>query len=897
MSSSTEHNRLAAYRQRKANWKQWGPYLSERAWGTVREDYSSSGSAWEYFPHDHARRRAYRWGEDGIAGVSDRRQYLCCAMALWNGRDPILKERFFGLTGTEGNHGEDVKEYYYYLDATPTHSYMRMLYKYPQSEYPYSDLVDENRKRGILDFEYELLDTGIFDHRRYFDITVEYAKAGPEDILVRITATNRSDEPSPLWVLPTFWFRNTWSWGYEAGPLGDTPDKPMLRYTDDGNEEPRVLADHSSLGRYYLYGDGSPHWVFTENETNEDRSSATTGRSPYAKDAFHRHLIDGDNSAVNPQRVGTKAAAVYRADLKPGESRPFCLRFASTPIEHPFDSFDAVFEDRINEADQFYTAIQRRNIGQEERMIQRQALAGMLWSKQFYYFNIEQWTAGDPAMPPVTRGRMQGRNKGWGHLNNFDIISMPDKWEYPWYAAWDLAFHCIPLALVDPDFAKRQLDLMAREWYMHPNGQIPAYEWAFGDVNPPVHAWAAYRVYKIDAKAQGAPDRRFLEGVYHKLLMNFTWWVNRKDEEGKNVFQGGFLGLDNISVFDRSAPVPTGGHIDQSDGTAWMGFYCLVMLKIALELAEENPVYQDTASKFFEHFLRIAKAMTPAGHGGVSLWDDHDGFFYDVLHLPDGSNIPLKVRSLVGLMPLLAVETLEQELLDRMPTFTRRMEWFFQNRSYLRDRGHVACIQEEGRRSRRLLSVVNRDHLERVLTIMLAPDEFLSDYGIRSLSRRHADHPYRIQTNGQEHTIGYQPAESESGLFGGNSNWRGPIWFPINYLLIEALQKYDHYYGDTFTIECPTGSGIRMTLGEVAAELSHRLIRLFLKDDTGKRPIYGGTAVFQNDPAWENLILFNEYFHGDNGAGLGASHQTGWTGLVAKLIQQSGGYLTSDDGG
>lgn len=889
MTPSAEQKRLADYRSRKVNWKLWGPYLSERAWGTVREDYSPDGSAWEHFPHDHARSRAYRWGEDGIAGMSDRYQYLCCATALWNGQDPILKERFFGLTGSEGNHGEDVKEYYFYLDATPTHSYSRMLYKYPQSAYPYRDLIHENAARGFHDFEYELLDTGIFDSRRYFDVMIEYAKAGPEDILLRITATNHGDEAAPLWVLPTLWFRNTWSWGYPSGPMGETSQKPQLRLKEDENGGTRVEADHPGLGRYHFYAEGSPQWLFTENETNAERIATTAGPRPFAKDAFHRYLIDGEAQAVKTERTGTKSAALYAIDLGPGASQTLSLRLASTPLEAPFEGFDAIFDDRIAEADQFYDALQNPDVDAEKRTIQRQALAGMLWSKQFYYFNIEQWMAGDPAMTPMAEKRRHGRNKGWEHLNNFDIISMPDKWEYPWYAAWDLAFHCIPLALVDADFAKRQIDLMAREWYMHPNGQIPAYEWAFGDVNPPVHAWAAYRVYKIDAKQQGTADRAFLEGVFHKLLLNFTWWVNKKDEEGKNVFQGGFLGLDNISVFDRSAPIPTGGHIDQSDGTAWMGFYCLVMLKIALELAEENPVYQDTASKFFEHFLRIAQAMTRKGHGGVSLWDEEDGFFYDVLHLPDGHYIPLKVRSLVGLMPLLAVETLEPDLLKRMPDFKRRMNWFFENRSYLRDRGHVACVREQGEHSRRLLSVVNRDHLERVLRIMLSADEFLSDFGIRSLSRHHADHPYQFSVDGQAHTIGYQPAESESGLFGGNSNWRGPIWFPINYLLIEALQKYHHYYGDSFKIECPTGSGNRMTLGAIATELSCRLIRLFQKDEADRRPIYGGLEIFRQDPAWRELILFNEYFHGDNGAGLGASHQTGWTGLVAKLIQQSGG--------
>jgi hypothetical protein len=888
--ATAEYQRLEAYRKRQANWKKWGPYLSERAWGTVREDYSLDGNAWNYFPHDHARSRAFRWGEDGIAGICDRFQYICFALALWNGRDPILKERMFGLSGSEGNHGEDVKEYYFYLDSTPTHSYLKMLYKYPQTAFPYADLVSENRKRNRLDFEYELLDTGIFAENRYFDVLVEYAKADPDDILCRITVVNRGPEVSECHILPTIWFRNTWSWGHEKGPMRDVPRKPRLQRIDAPPGALGIRAEHAAAGTYYLYSEGSAELLFTDNETDTRRLYRSSDGAPYAKDAFHRYLIEGRVDAVNPAQEGTKAAVVCRTVIPPGESHTVRLRFTDAAQSRPFGNFEDLFDRRRREADEFYASLQKPNLSKDLLRIQRQALASLLWSKQFFYLDIEQWLSGDPVTPqPETR--RSGRNAGWEHLNNFDIMSMPDKWEYPWYASWDLAFHCIPLALVDADFAKRQLELLAREWYMHPNGQLPAYEWNFSDVNPPVHAWATYRVYKIDAKQRGRADRGFLEGIFHKLLLNFTWWVNKKDEEGKNVFQGGFLGLDNISVFDRSKPLPTGGHLDQSDGTSWMGFYCLVMLKIALELAKEDPVYQDTASKFFEHFLRIARAMTDEYRGGVSLWDEEDGFFYDAVHLPDRRMIRLKVRSLVGLMPLLAVETLDPELVEAMPVFSRRLRWFFENRIYLREEGHVACIQSPGQRSRRLLSIVNRDRLASVLKHMLDENEFLSDYGIRSVSKFHRDHPYTFYVDGQAHTINYQPAESQSGLFGGNSNWRGPIWFPINYLLIESLQKFDHYYGDSFKVECPTGSGRLLTLGEIAVDLSQRLIKLFLRNRNGERPIYGGQRLLQTDPHWRDLILFNEYFHGDNGAGLGASHQAGWTALVAKLIQQSGGWV------
>ena len=890
MNLTAEHQRLEAYRQRRANWKKWGPYLSERAWGTVREDYSADGGAWDYLPHDHARSKAFRWGEDGIAGICDRYQYICLALALWNGRDPILKERMFGLSGPEGNHGEDVKEYYFYLDSTPSHSYMKMLYKYPQAAFPYADLVGENGKRNHLDFEYELLDTGVFAENRYFDVWVEYAKADPEDLLGRVTVTNRGPEASACHVLPTLWFRNTWSWGYEKGPMGDVPQRPRMQKIDSPRGSSVIQADHAAAGTYHLYLEGSPELLFTENETNTRRLHGSSDGIPYVKDAFHRYMVEGRMDAVNPAQEGTKTAALYRAVIPPGGSYTVRLRLSHTAESLPFGNFEAVFAQRRREADEFYAALQKPGLSEDLLRIQRQALAATLWSKQFFYYNIEQWLNGDPSSPQP-EARRNGRNAGWEHLNNFDIMSMPDKWEYPWYASWDLAFHCIPLALVDPDFAKRQLELLAREWYMHPNGQLPACEWNFSDVNPPVHAWATYRVYKIDAKQQGRADRGFLESIFHKLLINFTWWVNKKDAEGKNVFQGGFLGLDNISVFDRSKPLPTGGHLNQSDCTSWMGFYCLVMLKTALELAKEDPVYQDSASKFFEHFLRIARAMTDEYRKGLSLWDEEDGFFYDALHLPGGEIVRLKVRSLVGLMPLLAVETLTPELMEAMPVFSRRLHWFFENRIYLRDHGHMACAKTPGQRSRRLLSIVNRDHLARVLKPMLDENEFLSDYGIRSLSKFHQEHPYMLDIDGQAHTISYEPAESQSGLFGGNSNWRGPIWFPINYLLIESLQKFDYYYGDSFKVEFPTGSGRLLTLGEVASELSMRLVKLFLRNRDGTRPIYGRQRIWQTDPAWRDLILFNEYFHGDNGAGLGASHQTGWTALVAKLIQQSGELL------
>jgi len=881
---TAEAQRLEEARLRKKHWKRWGPYLSERAWGSVREDYSPSGTAWDYFPHDHARSRAYRWNEDGLAGISDRHQRICFAIALWNGRDPILKERLFGLTGTEGNHGEDVKEYYFYLDSTPTHSYMRFLYKYPQAAFPYASVVEENRHRGKDAPEFELMDTGVFADRRYFDVGVEYAKADPEDILVRIQVTNHGPDAADLDLLPTVWFRNTWSWE----PNAARPRAEAL----DGEACCIALVDEA-YGRRWLHCEGTPALLFTDNDTNTERLYGYASGSPFTKDAFHRYVIDGDAAAVNPAQSGTKAAARYRLHIPAGGSVTVRLRLNDRQRGGGPDplgrQFDEIFRARRNEADEFYETVLPDTLSADAKLVARQAFAGVLWSKQYYHYVVKDWLEGDPGQPSPPSDRRGGRNSQWTHLYNADVISMPDKWEYPWYAAWDLAFHCVPLALVDSEFAKEQLLLLLREWYMHPNGQLPAYEWALGDVNPPVHAWAALRVYKIEEKRRGVADRGFLERIFQKLLLNFTWWVNRKDAEGMNVFQGGFLGLDNIGVFDRSAPLPTGGHLEQSDGTSWMAMYSLNMLAIATELARENPAYEDVASKFWEHFLNIAHAMsggTLHGGHGHDLWDDVDGFFYDVLHTDTNGRMPLRVRSLVGLIPLLAVQTLEPDLLDRMEGFTRRLRWFVEHRPDLTET--VACMRTPGHGERRLLAILDAERLRRVLKVMLDEREFLSPYGIRAISAIHRDQPYQLSVNGTEYQVRYEPAESSTGLFGGNSNWRGPIWFPINYLLIEALQKFHHYYGDSFTIECPTGSGNMMTLADVAAELSRRLSRIFLRRADGRRPLYGGMDAFQNDPAWRDLILFHEYFHGDNGAGLGASHQTGWTALVAKLLQQSG---------
>ena len=877
-----EEARLAADRDRTAYWKRWGPYLSERQWGTVREDYSATGEAWDYFPHAQARSRAYRWGEDGIAGISDNHQRLCFAIALWNGEDPILKERMFGLTGSEGNHGEDVKEYYFYLDSTPTHSYMKCLYKYPQAAFPYAQLVAENRHIGRQGSEFELIDTGVFADDRYFDVIVEYAKNSPEDILVQISITNRGPEERMLHLLPTLWFRNDWSWSTKK-------EKPFLKVVKSDNESSVIEASHPTLDERWLYCDGTTQLLFTENETNSERLFGVSNASPYVKDGINDYLVHGRSEAINPNRIGTKVSAHYGLSIAPGEIKTVRLRLSEPNLTEPFDAeFETIFQNRIKEADEFYQHISPLDLSEDERNVQRQAFAGMLWNKQFYYYVIEDWLKGDINGPPLPESRKDIRNHEWIHVFNNDVLSMPDKWEYPWFAAWDLAFHVIPLAMIDPDFAKRQLSRLTREWYMHPNGQLPAYEWNFSDVNPPVHAWATWRIYKIEQKIYGRTDKQFLERVFQKLLLNFTWWVNRKDVEGKNIFQGGFLGLDNIGVFDRSSELPTGGYLQQSDGTSWMAMYCLNMLTIALELAKENSVYEDIASKFFEHFLFIADAMNGIGKTEIALWDEDDGFYYDVLHFPDHHQCPMKVRSLVGLIPLFAVATLEPEILQQLAGFKKRTEWFIQNRPDLRK--NVACMETPGIGARRLLAVVYPDKLRRVLQRMLDEAEFLSPYGIRSVSKVHSEHPYILTVDGQEYRVDYEPAESSSSMFGGNSNWRGPIWFPINYLIIESLQKFHHYLGDDFQVECPTGSGQMMTLKEVANELSKRLSRIFLQDSDGRRPFNGEIEKFQTDPNWRDLILFNEYFHGDNGAGLGASHQTGWTGLVANLLQQCGEY-------
>jgi hypothetical protein len=869
---SAERARLAEPAAAGSRWKKWGPYLSERQWGTVREDYSPYGNAWEYFPHDHARSRAYRWGEDGIAGFSDDQQRLCLGLALWNTRDPILKERLFGLTNGEGNHGEDVKEHYYYLDATPTHSYLKMLYKYPQREFPYARLVAENSSRGIGQPEYELLDTGAFDDERYFDVFVEYAQAEPDDILMQVTVFNRGPDAAPLHVLPQLWFRNTWSW------------KP-------GTSRPRlcagahrtVEATHAKLGTFYLHAEGAPiGTLFADNESNPARLWGDTTKSGHWKDAFHERVVHNRVAAVNPQQQGTKAALWYELQIPPRARAQLRLRLAPHASPNAFADFERIFKERVAEANEFYAQLQHGMPSADARNVQRQAFAGLIWSKQFFYFDVPEWLAGDPSQPAPAADRRRGRNREWLHLNNADIISMPDKWEYPWYAAWDLAFHCIAFAHLDVQFAKEQLLLLTREWYMHPNGQIPAYEWAFGDVSPPVHAWAALRVFQIDRKQSGNADLEFLERVFHKLMLNFTWWVNRKDAEGRNVFQGGFLGLDNIGVFDRSATLPTGGHIDQADGTSWMAMYALNLMRIALELAQHNHVYEDIATKFFEHFLHIAAAMNNMGQEGIGLWDEADEFFYDVLHLPDDTITPLKVRSMVGLIPLFAVETLEPELLDALPDFRRRLQWFLHYRPELA--ALVSHWDVPGRGHRRLLSLLRGHRMKRLLERMLDETEFLSSYGVRALSRVHAEQPYVFRHQGMDLTVGYRPAESDTELFGGNSNWRGPIWFPVNFLIIESLQKFGHYYGDDLKIECPTDSGHFVTIDAAANELAARLTRIFLKDERGLRPVYGTDARLQSDPHFRDYVLFYEYFHGDSGRGVGASHQTGWTGLVAKLL-------------
>ena len=872
---NSERERLLANVPGRDGWKHWGPYLSERQWGTVREDYSPGGTAWEYFPHDHARSRAYRWGEDGIAGVSDGEQLVCLSLALWNGSDPILKERLFGLTNSEGNHGEDVKEQYFYLDATPTHSYLKMLYKYPQRAFPYADLVAQNARRGTDVPEYELLDTGVFADDRYFDVFVEYAQQEPGEILMKITAWNRGPDTAVLHLVPQLVLRNTWSW--EPGTI-----KPLLRAAGDS----AIGIAPAELGMSHLYFDGNPELLFTENETNAKRLW-NYGDAGYFKDGFHERIVESRQESVNPAKIGTKAAVWYQGPIAAGAKMELRLRLSRRDQTAPFEDFDQCLAQRRTEADDFYAALQKDIASADERIVQRQAFAGMIWNKQFYHLDIHRWLKGDPSQPPPPPGRKYGRNSEWKSLNNADIVSMPDKWEYPWYASWDLAFHCIPFALIDAEFAKHQLVLLTREWYMRPNGQIPAYEWAFSDVNPPVHGWAAWRVYQIDRKQNGGiGDLEFLERVFHKLMLNFTWWVNQKDHTGRSMFQGGFLGLDNIGVFDRSAQLPTGGYINQSDGTSWMAMYALNLMRIALELAEHNHVYEDIASKFFEHFLNIAGAMSNMYSDNVGLWDEQDQFYYDVLNLPNNGRVRLRIRSMVGLIPLFAVETLEPELLDKLPGFRRRLEWLLAHRPDLASL--ISRWQSPGQGERRLLSLLRGHRMKKVLLRMLDETEFLSDYGVRSMSRVHLEHPYVLRVNGTDLTVRYVPAESDSRQFGGNSNWRGPIWFPVNFLIIESLQKFHHYYGEDFKVECPTGSGRFITLEEVATELSRRLSRLFLKDATGDRPVLRQYPQLQTDPHYKDCIPFYEFFDGDNGRGGGASHQTGWTGLIAKLLMPRG---------
>ena len=866
----TEQKRLSDARELGIPWKKWGPYLSERQWGTVREDYSADGNAWEYFSHDQSRSRAYRWGEDGLAGISDDRQQLCFALALWNGRDPILKERLFGLTNGEGNHGEDVKEYYFYLDSTPTHSYMKYLYKYPQAEYPYRDLVETNRQRSREEFEYELLDTGVFDEDRYFDVFVEYAKADPEDMLVRISVHNRGPEAAKLHLIPMLWFRNTWS-------LEEGEAKPVVGEI----AENKVLASHPQLGDYTLHCECAQELIFTENESNVSRLWGQPNPSPYVKDAFHQYVISGASDAVNPSKTGTKAAALYLLEVPAGGSKLVRLRLSAKQAADAFGTFDQIFDSRLADANEFYDRITPKELSEDERRVHRQALAGMMWSKQYYYFDLDRWLIEHNGHPLSRSGRETCRNSDWFHMLNSDIISTPDKWEFPWYASWDLAFHTLSLSLVDIDFAKEQLLLMLRNLYIHPNGQIPAYEWNFGDVNPPVHAWATLFLHRSESE-RGRPDLRFLERSFQGLMLNYSWWVNREDPEGRNVFAGGFLGLDNIGVFDRSAELPNGGHLDQADGTAWMAFYCLCMLEIALILTDYNSMYEELASRFLEQFAWINYAMDRIGINHDEMWDTADGFFYDLLHLPNGDTMRLKMRSMVGLLPLCAVAVFERGALENHPRFLELMELFRKRHPEVVKK--IATADDPiigGYEGSRLTSVCNKEKLLRILAYMLDEDEFLSPYGIRSLSKYHLDHPFVLHIDGQEYKVQYLPAESTTGMFGGNSNWRGPVWMPVNILLIRSLLTMYVFYADDFKVECPTGSGNYMTLFEVAKELGRRLSRIFLRDANGQRPVFGGTKKFQEDPHWRDYIVFYEYFHGDNGAGLGASHQTGWTGLIA----------------
>ena len=869
-----ERDRLTKADKRLEHWRRWGPYVSERQWGTVREDYSPNGDAWHYFPFDHAHLRAYRWGEDGIGGLCDNRQRLVWSLALWNGKDPILKERLFGLAGPEGNHGEDPKELYWYTDALPSHSYGKMLYKYPVQRFPYEQLRQENRRRNKQQPEFELQDTGIFGHG-YFDVQIEHAKDTLDDVLIRVTVTNRSDAPQALHVLPQLYFRNTWTWETDGA-------RPSIAWQPDGAGFGVLALDHPTLGARQYCVEAHGQFLFTENESNGEKLGWWGPRTPRGryKDAFGRWLIDGDREAAGLES-GTKSCSVHALHLASGETRVLRMRLRKPSAAPPFADFDSVFEERIAETDALYAEIGHETMGEDERRVFRQSLAGLIFTKQFYGFDVRRWLAGDPSQPPPPEQRKQNRNAHWQHLYHEDVLSMPDKWEYPWYAAWDLAFHCVAFALVDPDFAKRQLRLMLREWYMHPNGQIPAYEWNFGDVNPPVHAWAAWRVYKMEQKRTGVGDIKFLEKIFHKLLINFTWWVNRKDSEGNNVFEGGFLGLDNIGVFDRSAPLPDGGRIEQSDATSWMAMYSLNLLAISMELARHNNAYEDVASKFFEHFMYIAHAMRT-----TQLWDEADGFFYDVLSLPNARSVPMKVRSMVGLIPLFAVETLADEVIDLLPRFKTRLNWFLENRPDLHDT--VAQIAQKSPTGRRLCSVLDETRLRRIVQTMLDESEFLSDFGIRSLSRAHEKKPYVLSLAGTRHEVRYDPGESTTGMFGGNSNWRGPIWFPVNFLVIESLQKFYYYYGDRVQVELPTGSGNLVSLREAADEIARRLEKLFLRDEQGRRACNGGDEMLDRDPHFRDLVFFHEYFHGDNGRGLGAMHQTGWTALVAKMLMQTG---------
>ena len=881
MTKNSETARLEEARVSNIPWRKWGPYLSERQWGTVREDYSADGNAWDYFSHDQARSRAYHWGEDGLAGISDGQQFLCFSLAVWNGKDPILKERLFGLTNSESNHGEDVKEYYFYLDSTPTHSYMKYLYKYPQAAYPYEDLVSTSKRRNRGDMEYELLDTGIFNSDRYFDVFVEYAKQTPEDILIQISVSNRGPEPATLHVLPTLLFRNTWTW------WPDTP-KPSLKQIANKSNYASVAASHTLLGERYLYCEKDTPLLFTENETNSERIFGTPSASPYVKDGINNYVVHGAKAAINPEQTGTKAAAHYTVNVGAGQTATIRLRLsdlAPAAMGDPFKNFSDIMQARQREADEFYHAITPESVSEDQALVMRQALAGMLWSKQFFGFELHKWLVehGVDSMKP---GQKSMRNSDWFHMVNQNVISMPDKWEYPWYAAWDLAFHTIALSTVDVDFAKDQLDMMLRGSFLHPTGQIPAYEWNFGDVNPPVHAWATIFLYRTEQALKGKADLEFLKRSFGKLLLNFSWWVNRKDRFGKNLFEGGFLGLDNIGVFDRSAPLPTGGNLEQADGTAWVSLFCQNMLEISVELAAHDPYFEDMAAKFADHFLLIAHAMNQMGDGG--MWDEEDGFYYDVLRLPDGSATRLKVRSMVGLLPLCATTVIEPWQRERVPRVVEVIRERLERMPELRESIHPTGQGHLGYGERGIAALVNPVRLRRILTRMLDEKEFLSPYGLRALSKYHDEHPYIFNVGGQEYRVNYLPAESDTGMFGGNSNWRGPVWMPVNALLIRALMSYYLYYGDSFKIECPTGSGNLMNLFEVAREIANRLTRIFLQDKSGRRPVYGSTEKFQTDPHWKDYILFYEYFHGDNGAGLGASHQTGWTGVVAKLIELFG---------